>query len=154
MITVKTLQCEADFEKFGISRADYVDFLYKYLDRFRDSKKAINKAVDYAFSKDKGRGGFLLVAFEKNAIVGEFLNIYTGMEKYIPENIFVYIAVDPDKRGMGIGKIILEKAISKCSGDIALHVEHDNPAKRLYERIGFKSKYAEMRYSNKKKCRK
>ncbi|MEA1899074.1 MAG: GNAT family N-acetyltransferase, partial [Bacteroidota bacterium] len=34
-------------------------------------------------------------------------------------------------------------------GNIKLHVEYDNPAKRLYERIGFTTKYAEMRYENK-----
>lgn len=29
---------------------------------------------------------------------------------------------------------------------ICLHVEPDNPAKRLYEREGFTNKYLEMRY--------
>jgi ribosomal protein S18 acetylase RimI-like enzyme len=33
------------------------------------------------------------------------------------------------------------------NGDIALHVEYDNPAKNLYERAGFTSKYIEMRYN-------
>jgi hypothetical protein len=30
-------------------------------------------------------------------------------------------------------------------------VEYDNPAKRLYERVGMKTKYAEMRYEKKQK---
>ncbi|MDK2978441.1 MAG: hypothetical protein PWP52_1155, partial [Bacteroidales bacterium] len=29
--------------------------------------------------------------------------------------------------------------------DVKLHVEYDNPAKRLYERLGMTTKYAEMR---------
>jgi ribosomal protein S18 acetylase RimI-like enzyme len=30
-------------------------------------------------------------------------------------------------------------------GNIALHVEPDNPAKILYEKLGFTNKYLEMR---------
>ena len=73
----------------------------------------------------------------------------TGMDGYIPENILVYIAVDAAKRGNGIGKQLMEAAIDRSQGDIALHVEYENPAKRLYERIGFGSKYAEMRFYKK-----
>jgi ribosomal protein S18 acetylase RimI-like enzyme len=49
-------------------------------------------------------------------------------------------------RGRGIGANIIQAAIKHAGGDVALHVEYDNPAKRLYERLGFGSKYAEMRY--------
>ena len=40
----------------------------------------------------------------------------------------------------------MEKAIELTDGDIALHVEADNPAKFLYENVGFNNKYLEMRY--------
>jgi ribosomal-protein-alanine N-acetyltransferase len=36
-------------------------------------------------------------------------------------------------------------AIENTEGNIALHVEPDNPAKNLYERMGFTNKYLEMR---------
>jgi len=36
-------------------------------------------------------------------------------------------------------------AIRMAHGAIALHVEPDNPAKKLYERLGFTNKYLEMR---------
>jgi len=42
--------------------------------------------------------------------------------------------------------MMLDLAIELCDGDVKLHVEYDNPAKRLYERIGFKNKYADMRF--------
>jgi GNAT superfamily N-acetyltransferase len=71
----------------------------------------------------------------------------TGMQGYIPENILVYVAVDADRRGEGIGKAIVERALEEADGDVKLHVEYDNPAKRLYERLGFASKYAEMRWT-------
>ena len=70
----------------------------------------------------------------------------TGMEGFIPENILVYIAVDAKFRGKGIGGEMIKEAISRSKGDGKLIVEYANPAKRLYERVGITTKYAEMRY--------
>ena len=67
------------------------------------------------------------------------------MSEYIPENILVYIALDKTYRGQGLGKLIMERAISLVRGSVALHVEPDNPAKFLYEKLGFTEKYREMR---------
>ena len=39
----------------------------------------------------------------------------------------------------------MSKVIEFSKGDIALHVEKDNPAKYLYEKLGFTNKYLEMR---------
>jgi GNAT superfamily N-acetyltransferase len=50
------------------------------------------------------------------------------MKDFIPENILVYIAVD-NSHGKGYGKQLMKKAISIAEGNIALHVEPDNPAK-------------------------
>jgi ribosomal protein S18 acetylase RimI-like enzyme len=74
----------------------------------------------------------------------------TGMSGYIPENVLVYVAVDSRYRGEGFGGEIVKKAISMIEGDVKLHVEYENPAKRLYERIGFTTKYAEMRFIKEK----
>jgi len=71
------------------------------------------------------------------------------MSGYIPENILVYIAVDSNTRGTGVGKKLMKKAMSIAKGNIALHVEPNNPAKFLYEKLGFTNKYLEMRYEKK-----
>jgi ribosomal protein S18 acetylase RimI-like enzyme len=42
----------------------------------------------------------------------------------------------------------MNKAIELTEGDIALHVEKDNPARFLYEKVGFTNPYLEMRLSN------
>ncbi|HAS45531.1 MAG TPA: GNAT family N-acetyltransferase, partial [Microscillaceae bacterium] len=73
----------------------------------------------------------------------------TGMKDYIPENILVYIAVHQEYRGAGLGGQLVEKALTSVKGSVALHVEPDNPAKRLYERMGFTNKYLEMRWQPK-----
>ena len=91
------------------------------------------------------RGGFVLLAREDNEIAGAVVMNKTGMESYIPENILVYIAVHKNHRGKGLGKELMQRAIATAKGSIALHVEPNNPAKRLYERLGFTNKYLEMR---------
>lgn len=67
------------------------------------------------------------------------------MKGYIPENILVYIATHKDLRGQGIGKQLMRETIDLAKGNIALHVEPENPAKYLYEKFGFTNKYLEMR---------
>ncbi len=130
-----------------ITQAQIVDFLHEHLDRFRDDKESISKSIDYAFSTESGKGGFLLLAFEQEVLVGALIMNKTGMDGYIPPYILVYIAVDASQRGQGIGATIMKAAFETANGAIALHVEYDNPAKRLYERLGFTTKYAEMRYN-------
>ena len=80
-------------------------------------------------------------------MVGAVIINFTGMKGYIPENILVYIASHQDYRGMGIGKKLMEMALENTEGNIALHVEPDNPAKKLYEKMGFTNKYLEMRWN-------
>ena len=46
----------------------------------------------------------------------------------------------------GVGAQIIKRSFEIADGDVKLHVEYDNPAKRLYERLGMTSKYAEMRF--------
>ncbi len=148
MLEIKTIKNNQDFE--GITRDEFVDFLFLHLDKFGDPKKDIQKCLDYAFSNEKSEGGYALAAFHENKLVGGIIMNKTGMGDYIPDWILVYVAVDASCRGKGFGKQIIEKAFNSCDGRIKLHVEYDNPAKRLYERMGFTTKYAEMRYENNK----
>lgn len=71
----------------------------------------------------------------------------TGMSEYIPENILVYIATNQKFRGQGIGKKMIIEIINRIEGNLALHVEPDNPAVELYKKLGFTNKYLEMRFS-------
>jgi ribosomal protein S18 acetylase RimI-like enzyme len=129
-----------------LDKEHIVNFLHEHLDRFRDSKEDIHKCLNYVFSTEKSEGGFILCSLEDDELIGVVVMIQTGMSGYIPENFLVYVAVDSKYRGRGIGGKLIKKAIDQVEGDVALHVEYDNPAKRLYEKIGFESKYAEMRY--------
>lgn len=120
-----------------------IDFLFQHLDQYGDEKIAIQKCIDYVFTPNKG--GLILLAIDNKKIVGATIINKTGMSGYIPENILVYIAVNKNQRGKGVGKQLMQKAIENTEGDIALHVEKDNPAKFLYEKLGFTNPYLEMR---------
>lgn len=146
MLDIKKLVKESDFDE-NLTREKYVDFLHTHLDQFGDSKEAINKCIDFAFGKDGKLGGYLLAAYYEDKLVGALIINDTGMSGYIPEHILVYVAVDSSYRGKGFGGEIVEYALKECPGDVKLHVEYENPAKRLYERIGFTTKYAEMRFN-------
>ena len=126
-----------------------IQFLFNHLEKYRDTKNDITKAIDYSLEEYPSFGGFIITTTIDSKLVAAVVVNKTGMEDYIPENILVYIATHPSHRGKGIGKELMKKAIEQSVGDIALHVESDNPAKKLYERLGFTNKYLEMRLKNK-----
>ncbi len=120
-------------------------FLYQHLEQYGDKKEDILKCLSYVYN----RGGFITVGHEGDDIKGIVVINDTHMDGYIPEHILVYIAVDSSTRGKGYGRKLMEKVLGTCKGNVALHVEPDNPAKHLYEKLGFTNKYLEMRYQKK-----
>lgn len=123
------------------SDARIVDFLHTHLEQYGDDKPQIQSCLNYVHEK----GGFILLGIVDDEIVGAVVINETGMGGYIPENILVYIAMNKKYRGQGFGKELMKNTIKLCKGDIALHVEKDNPAKFLYEKLGFTNPYLEMR---------
>lgn len=121
------------------------EFLFKHLEQYGDPIDQIQACLNYVFNPDKG--GFVALAYaDDQEIMGATIVNQTGMSGYIPENILVYIAVDSQTRGQGLGKALMQMALEQAKGNVALHVEPDNPAKLLYEKLGFTNKYLEMRF--------
>jgi ribosomal protein S18 acetylase RimI-like enzyme len=66
------------------------------------------------------------------------------------------IALLPEHRGQGSGEALLRDLMDEaaaCGKDVSIHVEKDNPAMRLYRRLGFvteedKGVYDLMRWSS------
>jgi len=138
---------EFNYEKLPSKeeRAIIIDFLYEHLEQYGDKKEDIEKCLNYALKISQSFGGFVLLSLENSVPTGVVIVNRTGMQGYIPDNILVYIATHKDYRGKGVGKKLMERAIELADGDIALHVESDNPARFLYEKYGFTNKYLEMR---------
>ena len=57
------------------------------------------------------------------------------------DDTLVDIAVLPDHRGTGIGGMVLDRILEEAAAlgrGVTLRVDHANPARRLYERKGFR----------------
>jgi DNA-binding MarR family transcriptional regulator/GNAT superfamily N-acetyltransferase len=132
----------------GIDRQFLAHFLHEHLHPYEDSLEDIQSGIAYALSEAPGEGGFILLAMIEGEAVGALVMLNTGMSGYVPEHLLLFVAVAASMRGNGIGGQLIRCAQSLCSGNIKLHVEYDNPAKGLYERTGFTSKYADMRWTN------
>lgn len=122
------------------------DLLHHKMKPYHDTLPDVKSGLDFAFSNSEGKDGFVIVAGLANRLVGAVVILRTGMGGYVPENLLLFVAVDPELRSQGIGGRLIKRALAKCDGQVKLHVEPDNPALRLYERLGFTNKYLEMRY--------
>ncbi|MEA2096276.1 MAG: GNAT family N-acetyltransferase [Candidatus Cloacimonadota bacterium] len=129
----------------NLEKIELINFLFEHLQEYGDTKIEIEKAIDYSIKEINSFGGFVMLIEENDKIIGATVFNQTGMGNYIPENILVYIAIHKDYRGKGLGKLLMKEAIEYSKGDIALHVEENNPAKHLYEKLGFTNPYLEMR---------
>jgi len=130
----------ADYDKVAL-------FFHETMAPYNDTLEDVKKALDYALVPGEGQGGFVMLAHRDEELLGALCMLETGMSGYIPANILLFVTVDPATRGQGVGGKLIEHCLAETEGDVKLHVEYDNPAKRLYERLGFTTKYAEMRWT-------
>lgn len=126
-------------------KGEIIHFLHLHLGEYGDDKSDIRKAINYSLKETVSFGGFTAIIADGEKILGAAVVNATGMGGYIPENILVYIATHNEHRGEGLGKRLMETVVLHAKGDIALHVEHNNPAKKLYEKFNFTNPYLEMR---------
>ena len=105
---------------------------------------------------EEQKRGFLEMQFRAQAIhynthypSASFMVIESGGEPIgrlvvdrRPEDIRVVdISLVPEHRGKGIGTMFLRELLNEAEGSgksVSVHVEHFNPAMRLYERLGFR----------------
>jgi ribosomal protein S18 acetylase RimI-like enzyme len=122
------------------------EFLHLKMQPWHDTLPDVHRGLDYAFSEETGKGGFVVLAGQGERLAGALVMLHTGMGGYVPEHLLLFVGVDPELRGQGIGRRLIERAIELCPGAVKLHVEPENRAKNLYERVGFTNKYLEMRF--------
>lgn len=142
---IKTIIFTPENKPTNQEKTAIVQFLFEHLQEFGDPKKDIQKSIEYAIEEFTSFGGFVMLLKEDEIILGATVINQTGMGGYIPDNILVYIATHQEYRGKGLGKTLMQTAVSHAKGDVALHVEASNPAIHLYKKIGFTNPYLEMR---------
>ncbi|MDZ7860191.1 MAG: GNAT family N-acetyltransferase [Candidatus Krumholzibacteriota bacterium] len=144
-IEIHELRSNNDFPEW-LNRDTLAEFLYESLKPFEDPLPQVKSGIDYALSSTDVKNGFIVLALKDKQPIGSVVMLKTNMSGYVPDYLLLFVAVTPTERGKGIGGKIIMEAIDRADGDVNLHVEYDNPAKRLYERLGFVNKYADMRY--------
>lgn len=96
-----------------------------------------------------GRPGDLaFIAFNsetRNALGAAWLRLLKGDERgygYVDDDTpELAVAVVPGYRGQGVGSALLERLLEAAAArhrSVSLSVSEDNPATKLYERLGFK----------------
>ena len=146
-VTIREVRSFEDFPSWA-SPDDLAQFLYESLKPYEDPLRDVRQGITDALVPQSGKPGFVLIADIDEKIVGGLIMLRTGMKGYVPENLLLMVAVDPVTRGKGVGSQLIKRSFDLAEGDVKLHVEYNNPAKRLYERLGMTNKYAEMRYYN------
>lgn len=119
--------------------------LVNWLGPWGDSFEDTLNALKYALSTKVHNSGFILLYYFAHDLVGILVMLDTGMEGYIPRHHLVYVAVEETNRGNGIGERLVRLGLSKACTAVSLHIDEENPARRLYKKIGFQNKYIEMR---------
>ena len=113
------------------------------------SRQGAQEAVEYAMKLKPSFGGFVLAVEQGRELIGAIVANRTGMESYNPKNIFVFVTLhEGHRQDKKLIQAMLQKAIRYADGDIAMHVEPDNPALGLYQELGFKAQYLELRLAN------
>ena len=93
-----------------------------------------------------GRKGDLgvIAAQDKTAVGAAWIRLWTENDcgyGYVAEDVpELAIAVTPEMRGKGIGSALLTKVLELAQSEfsaVCLSVRDDNPALRLYKRVGF-----------------
>lgn len=146
-VTTWTFQDDEESARFRRDQLERVaTFLHQHLDAYGDPFDQIERCLQEASSRAPELGGTVTVAADgDDTLVGVVVTRRTHMGGYAPENLLVYVAAHGARRGEGIGRSVMEAALAAVDGAVALHVEPDNPARHLYERLGFTHKYLEMR---------
>ena len=133
----------------GMSPAEksaVVNFFCEHTER--TEKQQVREAIEYAIKHKPSFGGFVLSVRQDRQIIAAVIVNRTGMEGYNAKNLFVYVTFHKDYRNDETTiDYVMKSAIKHADGEIALHVEHDNPALQFYKKLGFREQYLELRFN-------
>ena len=118
-------------------------WIKEWLQNYSDTIVETEEAVEAAISS-----GFLVLAFRNSTPQGVCAVVNLGFKDYIPTYHLGYIGTKEGNKGRGIASELIRYVIELTGGKLSLHVDLDNKrARSLYEKMGFKTSYYRMIYS-------
>lgn len=123
-----------------------INFLHEHTPN--TSKSDIRHAIEYALKEIPSFGGFIYTAHQDKQLVGVIIATKTGMTGYNAKHLFVFVSLLPLLNiSEDSATSLLSRAIDYADGDIALHIKPNNPALKLYQKLGFQAQFVELRLS-------
>ena len=132
----------------SVSLSVLAEFTHAAMKPWEDSLADTRQGISDALNGQPAQGGFVLLAHTQANLDGVLVMLSTGMKGYVPEYLLLFMAVRPAMRRRGIAHALLTTACNTADGDIKLHVEAGNPARTVYEKVGFAARYLDMRIKN------
>lgn len=115
------------------------EWLQDYSDPIEGTREAVESAI---------KSGFILVALRNNAPQGVCVVVNLGFNDFIPAYHLAYVGTKEGNKGRGIATELINQMIELTEGNLSLHVDLENKrARKLYEKLGFKTAYYRMIYS-------
>ncbi len=118
---------------------------------FYGQESDMNRARKFLKKLFSKKESILFLAFENEKAVG-FTQLYKTFSSVTMEPFFILndLFVEATHRKLGIGELLLKEAkkhcISKGYKGLALETAIDNPAQKLYERLGWKKDEGFLHY--------
>lgn len=136
-----TLQaiCEADtpfLEKLYASTREEEMKMVPWTEKEKDDFLAFQFNAQHTYYQEQFKGADFNLVIHDRKPVGR---LYT--EKRKDEVRIIDIALLPAHRGKGIGGSLMDSVLAEAREanlPVRIHVEHNNPAMHLYDRLGFK----------------
>lgn len=109
---------------------------------FYKQKSDQDKALEFLTERFLNDESVIYMAYENEKAIG-FTQLYTTFSSVSLKTAYILndLFVDPEHRKNGVGEALLLQAQKLCTEKkfkgISLETAHDNPAQRLYEKLGW-----------------
>ncbi len=129
-------------KKATIAHVESIAYLFNSYRIFYKQKSNYKAAVNFLTERIKKNESDIFFAIKDNEVVG-FTQLYTTFSSVSLEKIFILndLYVSENQRSKNIGADLLNKAKEYCLEKkykgLALETAKDNPAQKLYEKLGW-----------------
>jgi len=118
---------------------------------FYKQQSDLDAALQFLKNRFENNQSIVFMAYVNSKPVG-FVQLYTSYSSVSLKPLYILndLYVDPSQRKKGIGEALLEKSKTYCVQNgykgLALETALDNPAQKLYEKLGWKKDSSSFHY--------